>query len=266
MKVTAFVGSARKRHTYEATRRFLENLEALGGVESELVVLSEYGIGTCRGCMLCFDRGEEFCPMKDDRDVLIEKMMVSDGVVFASPNYSFQVSAILKIFLDRLGFVCHRPRFFGKTFTCVVAQGIHGGGKIVKYLDFFAHSIGFRRVKGCVVKAMEPVNPKARRHNETALAALSRRFHARLRRPPFSAPTVLDLMIFRMARMSVSRMLPDHSPDHSYYREKGWLDSDFYYPTRLNPLKKAAGAIFDWVGARIFKRHTETSAGAGNAS
>jgi len=33
-------------------------------------------------------------PLKDDRDVLIEKMMTSDAVVFASPNYSFQVSAI----------------------------------------------------------------------------------------------------------------------------------------------------------------------------
>ncbi len=33
-------------------------------------------------------------------------------------------------FLDRLGFVFHRPRFFGKAFTSIVAQGIYGGGKI----------------------------------------------------------------------------------------------------------------------------------------
>jgi multimeric flavodoxin WrbA len=46
-------------------------------------------------------------------------MMKSDGVVFASPNYSFHVSAIMTTFLDRLGFVFHRPRFFGKTSTSV---------------------------------------------------------------------------------------------------------------------------------------------------
>ena len=54
-------------------------------------------------------------------------MMASDAVVFASPNYSFQVSAIMKLFLDRLGFVFHRPRFHGKTSTSIVVQGIFGG-------------------------------------------------------------------------------------------------------------------------------------------
>ena len=94
--------------------------------------------------------------MKDDRDVLIEKMMASDGVVFASPNYSFQVSAIMKTFLDRLGFVFHRPRFFGKTFTSIVAQGIYGGNKIVKYLDFVGNGLGFNTVKGSCYHGSRP--------------------------------------------------------------------------------------------------------------
>jgi multimeric flavodoxin WrbA len=51
----------------------------------------------CRGCKLCLDKGEEFCAFKDDRDLLIEKMMTSDGVDFASPNYSFQVSAFMQV-------------------------------------------------------------------------------------------------------------------------------------------------------------------------
>lgn len=93
-RVTAFIGTARKKSTYGAVREFLDRLEALGGVECEIVALTDYRIETCRGCRLCLDKGEEFCPLKDDRDVLIEKMMASDGVVFASPNYSFQVSAI----------------------------------------------------------------------------------------------------------------------------------------------------------------------------
>jgi multimeric flavodoxin WrbA len=91
--------------------------------------------------------------LKDDRDVLIEKVMASDGVVFASPNYSFQVSAIMKTFLDRLGFAFHRPRFFGKTFTSIVAQGIYGGNKIVDYLDFVGFGLGFNTVKGSAYDA-----------------------------------------------------------------------------------------------------------------
>jgi hypothetical protein len=34
MKVTAFVGSARRKHTYDATRLFLDKLEEFGGVET----------------------------------------------------------------------------------------------------------------------------------------------------------------------------------------------------------------------------------------
>lgn len=102
--------------------------------------------GNVPGCLSCFNRGEEFCAFRDDRDVLIGKIMGSDGVVFATPNYSFNVSGMMKIFLDRLGFLFHRPSFFGKAFTGIVAQGIYGGEKIVKYLDFVGNGLGFNVV------------------------------------------------------------------------------------------------------------------------
>ena len=151
MKVTAFVGSGRKRHSYSACEGFLHNLELLGKIECEIVRLSDFNIGTCKGCRVCFDKGEEFCPFKDDRDLLVEKMKNSDGVIFASPNYSFQVSSLMKIFIDRLAFTFHRPRFFGKTFTSIVVQGIGKGEEIVKYLDFIGKGMGFNVVKGCCI-------------------------------------------------------------------------------------------------------------------
>src|SRR5512136_998426 len=179
-RVIAFVGSARRKHTYHAARQFLDNLQSLGDVECEIVALSDYRLGTCRGCQVCFEKGEEACPLKDDRDVLLEKLMASDGVVFASPNYSFQVSAIMKIFLDRLGYLFHRPRFFGKTFTSIVAQGIYGGNKIVSYLDFVGNALGFNTVKGSCLKAFQPMTVKEKQKIDTALAKQSKRFHDRL--------------------------------------------------------------------------------------
>ncbi len=102
-KVTAFVGSVRKKNTYKAVVQFLEQLKAQGDVEVELVRLSEYKLGVCKGCCLCFNRGEEFCPLKDDRDILMARIAESDGVVFASPNYSWHMSGLMKIFLGRFG-------------------------------------------------------------------------------------------------------------------------------------------------------------------
>jgi multimeric flavodoxin WrbA len=252
--VIAIVGGGRKRGaTLAATRQLLDQLQSFGDVQGEIVSLSECNIGLCRGCKVCFQRGEEFCPLKGDRDMLIEKMMAANGVIFASPNYSFQVSAIMKAFLDRLGFVCHRPRFFGKAFTSIVAQGIYGGGKIVKYLNFFGYSVGFRTVKGCCIRALEPMTAKERRRTDRALAKLSTRFHQKMLKPAYPAPTLLELAIFRMSRGSIKCMLGEDSRDYTYYRDKGWFDSDYYYPTRLSPLKKAVGAIVDWTGSRIYK-------------
>jgi multimeric flavodoxin WrbA len=102
MKVIAFVGSARKKNTYKATEQLIYNLQSFGEVECEIVSLSDFHIEVCKGCKLCLNKGEELCPLKDDRDKLIEKMNNSDGIIFASPNYSFNVSGLMKVFLDRL--------------------------------------------------------------------------------------------------------------------------------------------------------------------
>lgn len=160
MNVTAFIGSARKKHTYHAAEQLLQNLQSRGHIAYEIVPLSEYHVETCQGCKVCFDKGEEFCPLHDDRDILIEKMLNSDGVIFASPNYAFHVSAFMKIFLDRLAFALHRPRFFGKTFTSIVAQGIYGGKDIVKYFNFIGNGLGFNVVKGCCITTLEPMTRK----------------------------------------------------------------------------------------------------------
>jgi len=252
-KVTAFIGSARKKHTYGAVREFLDRLESLGGVECETVILSDYRIETCRGCKLCFEKGEEFCPLKDDRDALIEKIMASDGVVLASPNYSFQVSGIMKTFLDRLGFVFHRPRFHGKTFTSIVAQGIYGGRKIVKYLDFVGGGLGFDVVKGSCSTAFEPMTEKEQRKRDKALARQSKRFYERLHDPDLRVPSLFELMVFRMARTSMRLTLDDSSLDYRYYSQHGWFESDYYYPVRLGVLKSSVGNLFDAIFARIYK-------------
>ena len=250
-KVTAFVGSGRKKHTHDAVVQFLNNLQALGDVECEVVHLIDYKVGTCRGCYVCFAKGPEHCPFKDDRDVLIAKMMASDGVVFATPNYSFQVSALLKTFLDRLGFAFHRPQFFGKTFTSIVVQGIYGGNKIVEYLDFVGFGLGFNTVKGSCHMTIEPVTEKQQHKIDRDLAAHARRFYARLEKPAYPAPSLLSLALFRFARTKMGLELDDRSLDYRYYVDKGWMESDYYYPTRLGALQKAVGKLVDSISAGL---------------
>lgn len=78
-KITALIGSAQKKATYEAVREFERNLKSLTEIELEYVFLADYQIEFCRGCKLCFNKGEKFCPLHDDRDVIIDKLIHSDG-------------------------------------------------------------------------------------------------------------------------------------------------------------------------------------------
>lgn len=253
MKVTAFIGSGRKGHSYKASEIFLQNLQSSGEVEYELVRLSDFNIGTCKGCRLCMDKGEEFCPYKDDRDILIRKIHDSDGVVFVTPNYSFQVSALMKIFLDRLAFNFHRPRFFGKTFTNIVVQGIGKGGDIVRYLNFVGKGLGFNVVNGCCVKSLEPMTTESQARFDRIIKMQSKKFYSQLIKKELPVPSFWWLMVFRMSRTSMHKMLSETSPDYRYFRDNGWFETDYFYPVKLNPLKKLSGIIFDRLALQIIR-------------
>ncbi len=253
MKVTAFIGSARKQHTYKASEQFLQKLQSRGDIEYEIVMLSDYNLETCKGCLLCLDKGEEFCPLKDDRDKLIEKIINSDGVIFASPTYAFQVSALMKIFLDRLAFFFHRPRFFGKTFTSIVTQGIGGGEDIVKYFNLIGSRLGFNVVKGCCLTTLEPMTEKRQKQNDKIIDKQSKRFYSKLIKKEYPTPSLFKLAMFRMARSAIKIMLNENFRDYNYYMENGWFESDYYYPVKLNPFKKAIGKFFDLMATQMAK-------------
>lgn len=253
MKVTAFIGSGRKRHTYNTTEKFLQKLQTLGHVEYEIVRLIDYNLGTCKGCKLCLDKGEELCPFKDDRDLLIGKMENSDGVIFASPNYSFQVSSLMKIFIDRLAFNFHRPRYFGKSYTNIVVQGIAKGNEIVKYLNFIGKGMGFNVIKGCCVKSLEPITEKGQKTIDRIIADQSKKYYAQLIKNKYPSPSLFWLMGFRMGRTSIRRMLDETWRDYTYYRDKGWFESDYYYPVKLNAFKKLSGRLFDKLALQIIR-------------
>lgn len=253
LKVTVFIGSERKKATYQAAAEFGKYLKTYGGVEIEYVFLCDYNIGFCRGCKLCFDKGEEYCPLNDDRDILLEKMERSDGVVFATPNYGFQVSARMKCFIDRLCFIMHRPMFFDKTFTVIVTQGVFGGKDILKYLESTGENLGFSVTRGSCVTALEPITEKQKQNMVRQMKRAAERFYKGLISKKAPEPALLRLLVFRMTRTCLKNAEKKFR-DYYYYKEKGWLESDYYNLTSLGPLRKLAGRLFDFMG-RIMVKH-----------
>lgn len=252
-KVTVFIGSPQKRATYQAVQEFERDLKSYAEIDFEYVWLRDYHLEYCRGCKLCLDKGEEYCPSKDDRDLLLEKLDNSDGVILATPNYSFHVTALMKNFLDRLAFVCHRPRFFGKAFTAVVVQGIGGGASIQKYLETMGEHLGFHATKGCCLTTREPMTALQEKKTSREIKKASARFYEELMCPRPRTPSLFRLMLFRMSRTYIMLMLDEKFRDYSYYKDKGWFESDYYYDASLGLIKNSIGRFFDFLAQRMLK-------------
>ncbi len=252
-KVTAVMGSPQKRASYQALQEFEKNLKSYGEIDFEYVHLKDYHLEYCKGCCLCFNKGEEHCPLKDDRDVLFQKLLNSDGVIFASPSYSFQVTALMKNLLDRMAFYHHRPRFFGKTFTAVVNYGIFGGTRIEKYLETMGRNFGFSVTRGCSLMTLEPRTEHQQIKISRKIRKASMRFYKRLMLKTPPSPSFYHLAAFRLSRTGIRLLQDDTYRDYRHYQEMGWFDSGYYYWTHLGFIKKLTGHIFDLMGKRMAK-------------
>ena len=103
MKITSFNGSPRGRNSIShiIVSEFLEGARK-SGAEAENVFLVEKEIGYCKACLSCWTKTPGECIQKDDMAELLERVIQSDIVVFATPVYADNVTGIMKMFIDRL--------------------------------------------------------------------------------------------------------------------------------------------------------------------
>ena len=86
-----------------AEQRIEETLAGFGDVQFDYVHLKDVELKPCRGCFMCFMNGNERCPVKDDKEMIAQRLEEADGVIFVSPVYSMHVSSLMKLFVDRRG-------------------------------------------------------------------------------------------------------------------------------------------------------------------
>jgi multimeric flavodoxin WrbA len=99
-KVVALNGSP---HEQGCTAALVDEIvKAAGerGAEVKSYYLNGMDIKSCQGCYTCRVQGR--CVRRDDMQELYDKLADADGIVFATPVYIWQMTAQLKLAVDRL--------------------------------------------------------------------------------------------------------------------------------------------------------------------
>ncbi|HEX9013532.1 MAG TPA: hypothetical protein VF813_08445, partial [Anaerolineaceae bacterium] len=66
-----------------------------------------------------------------------------------------------------------------------------------------------------------------------------------------SAPSLFQLVAFRFGRTLVNKKANPGSLDYRYFAERGWLKSEYYYATRLNPAQRLFGTLVDSIASAM---------------
>ncbi len=101
MKITVLVGSPRANGNTEIMAdEFIKGAKEVGH-EVTKITLHDKNVAGCKGCEYCFAHDGE-CVQNDDMKDIIKVIDQTDCLVLASPIYWFDMTAQVKVVIDRL--------------------------------------------------------------------------------------------------------------------------------------------------------------------
>jgi multimeric flavodoxin WrbA len=252
MKILVIMASPRKGNTYQAAKKIEESMRLMGNVEFEYLMLKDAGLSQCSGCFVCFVKGEDHCPHKDSAPAIEQKMHAADGVIFATPVYGMNVSALMKTFIDRFSYIFHRPRFFNKKALLLSTTGALGNKEVLNYLKLVADIWGFEVAHAVgLVTPPVPISMKKEQENSRKLEKAAHEFYSALQKKRRS-PGIRDVLVFHAQKASFSVLGLSSPADYTYWNEKGWLNpkTKYYTNVPVNPVYNA----FGWIAEQMLRR------------
>ncbi len=98
-KILIVSSSLRKNSNSEKLALSFADGAKSAGNEVEFISLRDKKIEFCRGCLAC--QKSLRCVIQDDANLITQKMLTADILVFATPIYYYEMSGQLKTVLDR---------------------------------------------------------------------------------------------------------------------------------------------------------------------
>jgi multimeric flavodoxin WrbA len=260
MKIIAIMGSPKgKGSGHKIVKMIEDRMIAMGNVEFEYLFLKDVNLKPCIGCYNCMAKGEDKCPLKDDRAAIEQKLLAADGFILSSPVYMSSVSWLMKNFMDRFAYLSHRPRFHRQKMLTVVNTMITGKKEALSTLKIaLGYDRGARIVHELAIETPPwPQTERAVAENELAIDVAAKKFYRTCLDTSLPLPTFNSYMDFlKMQKFSLEcrQYMP---ADYTFYNGKV-----YYFDTKVNPIKAAAAKAIVGIMMNIYKKKM----GPGNVS
>lgn len=247
MKILAIIGTPTRDagYTTRTVAALEESLRSRVPVDFEYLYLEDAGLSRCQGHLTCVKLGESKCPFSSEISPLLNKMQAADAVIFASPVHCFNVSTLMKNMIDLFVYQMHRPAFFGKKAVVVTAAAGAGQAGVLKYLEKTVAIWGFEVVGKFGTHAGlfdEPAyQPKLRK----AADKVAHQLITAVSRNELPKPGLAELINFRVWRSVIKRSKEASPYDWDHWSRSGWLEQNYYYPARVNPLANMLAAFIE---------------------
>jgi multimeric flavodoxin WrbA len=128
MYVIGISGSPRKEGNTAILVKEVLNAIKGKGIKKKFISLASLNINPCDSCDRCWKENRE-CVIDDDVKWIIKEMIKADVIILGSPCYFGNVSAQLKILMDRTVSVSEKGVFKNKIGAAVVTQDVYGSGR-----------------------------------------------------------------------------------------------------------------------------------------
>lgn len=134
MRITGIIASPRgkKGNTYPLLEAAMKGAEDEGS-KTKIIDLTKSRINYCKGCLKCCKSGK--CVIKDDYEEIYSRLLKSDGIILASPNYINSVTGQMKTFFDRMVDPIHCQKFEGKYGLSISTAGGSGADEVSEYMN-----------------------------------------------------------------------------------------------------------------------------------
>lgn len=165
------------------------------------------------------------------------------------------VSGQFKLFVDRLSYIMHRPRFFDKK-ALLLSTAMISSKEVKDYLFKVAQWWGFEVGGNTGLITPPSVPARQQEKNERILAKAAESFYRALQSGRRKSPGLREVVMFHGGRALVDEQKHETPVDYPFWKEHGWLEpgARYFVDVPVNPVYSAIDRIVERQARRQIRK------------